>query len=111
MPQFDVYANPSASTKRMYPYLLELQSDILSAQATQIVGLWRKIWPGRRRAEPHYAKEDLRQRRIVDSYSTNRITAYQLSKSAHRHSRANTRWNGRRTRPHDSWVLVWDIAI
>ena len=27
MPQFDVYANPSASTKRMYPYLLDIQSD------------------------------------------------------------------------------------
>ncbi|MBY5984752.1 CcdB family protein [Halomonas sp. DP5Y7-2] len=37
MPQFDVYANPSASTKRMYPYLLDIQSNSLSAQATRIV--------------------------------------------------------------------------
>lgn len=37
MPQFDVYANPSASTKRMYPYLLDIQSDTLSALATRIV--------------------------------------------------------------------------
>ncbi len=37
MPQFDVYANPSASTKRMYPYILDIQSDTLSALATRIV--------------------------------------------------------------------------
>ncbi|WP_371931892.1 CcdB family protein [Halomonas sp. MMSF_3323] len=37
IPQFDVDANPIASTKRMYPYLLDIQSDTLSALATRIV--------------------------------------------------------------------------
>ncbi|MCA0973112.1 CcdB family protein [Halomonas denitrificans] len=37
IPQFDVCANPSASTNRMYPYLLDIQSDTLSALATRIV--------------------------------------------------------------------------
>ncbi|MBS8269877.1 hypothetical protein DYI26_14250 [Halomonas litopenaei] len=34
---FDVFANPSAWTKRMYPYLLDIQSDTLSALSTRIV--------------------------------------------------------------------------
>ncbi|EGG99322.1 CcdB-like toxin protein [gamma proteobacterium IMCC2047] len=37
MAQFDVYENPSKSTRRAYPYILELQNDVISELATRIV--------------------------------------------------------------------------
>jgi len=37
MPQFDVYLNPSRSTKKAYPYLVDIQSEIVSEIATRIV--------------------------------------------------------------------------
>jgi toxin CcdB len=37
MHQFDVYANPSKITNKTYPYILDIQSDTISAIATRIV--------------------------------------------------------------------------
>jgi len=37
MAQFDVYANPNPETKRIIPYLLDVQADILSNLATRVV--------------------------------------------------------------------------
>ena len=44
MRQFDVYANPSRITRRAYPFIVDIQSDIVSAIATRIVvPLGRKV--------------------------------------------------------------------
>lgn len=37
MPQFDVYSNPSKQTQAAYPYLVDIQSPIISEIATRIV--------------------------------------------------------------------------
>ncbi len=37
MAQFDVYPNPSKTSKAHYPYLVDIQSGLLSELATQIV--------------------------------------------------------------------------
>lgn len=37
MAQFDLYVNSSKATKKAYPYILELQNDLLSEIATRIV--------------------------------------------------------------------------
>ena len=37
MSQFDVYANPSKTTKSAYPYILDIQSSVISEIATRIV--------------------------------------------------------------------------
>lgn len=37
MRQFDVYANPSKRTRKAYPYILDIQSDVISDIATRIV--------------------------------------------------------------------------
>ncbi|GHE23011.1 CcdB family protein [Halomonas urumqiensis] len=37
MAQFDVYSNPSKASKALYPYLVDVQSDILSDLATRLV--------------------------------------------------------------------------
>ena len=37
MRQFDVYANPSKTTRRAYPFIVDIQSDIISDIATRIV--------------------------------------------------------------------------
>jgi toxin CcdB len=37
MAQFTIYANTSAQTKQLYPYLLELQSNLLNDLATSVV--------------------------------------------------------------------------
>ena len=37
MTQFTIYANTSTQTKQLYPYLLELQSNLLSDLATCVV--------------------------------------------------------------------------
>jgi toxin CcdB len=37
MAQFDVYPNPSKTSKAHYPYLLDVQSSLLSELATRIV--------------------------------------------------------------------------
>jgi len=37
MTQFDVYMNPSRSTKKAYPYLLDIQSEIVSEISPRIV--------------------------------------------------------------------------
>lgn len=37
MAQFDVYPNPSNTTKAHYPYLVDIQSGLLSELATRIV--------------------------------------------------------------------------
>ncbi|OGB80839.1 MAG: hypothetical protein A2496_16465 [Burkholderiales bacterium RIFOXYC12_FULL_60_6] len=35
--QFDVYANPSPRMRDVYPYVVDVQSDLLSALATRMV--------------------------------------------------------------------------
>ncbi|WP_261395474.1 CcdB family protein [Halomonas sp. DP1Y21-3] len=96
----------------MYPYLLDIQSDTLSALATRIVApLGRKSLSGRKKAAPPCANSDLRQRIIVDSYPTSRLIACQRFQNSHRDSRAHARWNSRRTRLRNSRVLVLDIGI
>jgi toxin CcdB len=37
MAQFDVYANPSSHSKAHYPYLVDIQSAVLTSLATRIV--------------------------------------------------------------------------
>lgn len=37
MAQFDVYPNPNARTREAYPYLVDIQSPIISELATRIV--------------------------------------------------------------------------
>ena len=37
MAQFTIYANANAQTKQLYPYLLELQSNLLNELATCVV--------------------------------------------------------------------------
>lgn len=37
MRQFDVYANPSKATRKAYPFIVDIQSDIISDIATRIV--------------------------------------------------------------------------
>ena len=37
MRQFDVYANPSKHTRKAYPFIVDVQSDIISDLATRIV--------------------------------------------------------------------------
>ena len=37
MTQFDVYENPSQSTRKAYPYILNLQNDVISEIATRLV--------------------------------------------------------------------------
>jgi hypothetical protein len=37
MAQFDVYPNPSRTSKAYYPYLVDVQSPLLSELATRIV--------------------------------------------------------------------------
>lgn len=35
--QYDVYPNPSPRMRDVYPYVLEVQSDLLNALATRMV--------------------------------------------------------------------------
>ncbi len=37
MAQFDVYENPNEQSKKNFPYLLDLQSDLLDGLATRVV--------------------------------------------------------------------------
>jgi toxin CcdB len=37
MRQFDVYANPSNATRKAYPFIVDIQSDVIAAIATRIV--------------------------------------------------------------------------
>lgn len=37
MAQFDVYKNPSKNTRRAYPYIVDIQSPLISDIATRIV--------------------------------------------------------------------------
>ncbi len=37
MKQFDVYINPSASTRDVFPYVVDIQNPIISEIATRIV--------------------------------------------------------------------------
>jgi toxin CcdB len=37
MAQFDIYENPNEQSKKNFPYLLDLQSDLLDGLATRVV--------------------------------------------------------------------------
>lgn len=37
MTQFDVYDNPNKATRKAYPYILDLQNDVIEQIATRIV--------------------------------------------------------------------------
>jgi toxin CcdB len=37
MRQFDVYANPSKATRQAYPFIVDIQSNVISEIATRIV--------------------------------------------------------------------------
>jgi toxin CcdB len=37
MPQFELYRNPSEATQQTYPYLLDIQSDLLDQLRTTVV--------------------------------------------------------------------------
>jgi toxin CcdB len=37
MSQFDVYRNPDASSRARFPFLLDIQSDLLASLATRVV--------------------------------------------------------------------------
>jgi len=37
MAQFDVYRNPNAATRKLIPYLLDVQADLLDTLATRVV--------------------------------------------------------------------------
>lgn len=37
MPQFDVFTNPNSATAKSFPFLLDVQSDLLNGLATRVV--------------------------------------------------------------------------
>ena len=37
MAQFDVYLNPNAATRKLIPYLLDVQADLLETLSTRVV--------------------------------------------------------------------------
>jgi len=37
VPQFDVYRNPDTSSRARFPFLLDIQSDLLDSLATRVV--------------------------------------------------------------------------
>lgn len=37
MPQFDVYSIPSRTTKEAYPYLVDIQNEVIDELATRLV--------------------------------------------------------------------------
>ena len=37
MAQFDVYTNPSAKSRNVYPFIIDIQNDLISDIATRIV--------------------------------------------------------------------------
>jgi len=37
MPQFDIYANPNKKSKRAYPFILDLQNNLIDDLTTRIV--------------------------------------------------------------------------
>lgn len=37
MAQFDVYTNPSSKSRNVYPYIIDIQNDLISDIATRIV--------------------------------------------------------------------------
>lgn len=37
MAQFDVYANPSTKSRNVYPYIIDIQNELISDIATRIV--------------------------------------------------------------------------
>jgi toxin CcdB len=37
MAQFDVYTNPNPATRKLIPYLLDVQADLLDSLATRVV--------------------------------------------------------------------------
>jgi len=37
MPQFDVYANPNAGSRALMPFVVDVQSDLISALPTRLV--------------------------------------------------------------------------
>ena len=37
MAQFDVYLNPNAATRKIIPYLLDVQADLLDTLSTRVV--------------------------------------------------------------------------
>ena len=37
MAQFDVYINPNPATRKLVPYLLDIQADLLDSLATRVV--------------------------------------------------------------------------
>lgn len=37
MRQFDVYANPSKTTRKTYPFIVDIQSEAISGMATRVV--------------------------------------------------------------------------
>ena len=37
MPQFDVYQNPSAASRKAYPYILDVQHSVIDELSTRIV--------------------------------------------------------------------------
>ena len=52
MHQFDVYANPSKATRGAYPYIVDIQSPVISEIATRIV-----VPLGRKK---HFKNEELK---------------------------------------------------
>ena len=39
--QYDVYPNPSPRMRDVYPFVIDIQSDLLAALATRMVCHWR----------------------------------------------------------------------
>jgi toxin CcdB len=37
MPQFDVYQNPNANSRKAYPYLLDVQHEVIDELSTRLV--------------------------------------------------------------------------
>ena len=57
MAQFDVYLNPNAETRKVIPYLLDVQADLLDMLATRVVVplvLAEEMWLAARQLNPQF---------------------------------------------------------
>jgi toxin CcdB len=57
MAQFDVYPNPNPATRKIIPYLLDVQADLLDTMATRVVVplvLAEVMGQGVKQLNPHF---------------------------------------------------------
>jgi toxin CcdB len=72
MPQFDVFPNPVSSSRRAYPYVVCLQSELTAGRSNQVVAPLapRRALPNASRLAPVVRIEDDEYVALVTSLST-----------------------------------------